>query len=366
MKKLMSIVTAIALLLVIGLVVLSGCQDGKDNANAQENPAVTTIVTGLEVPWSLDFLPDGSIIFTERPGRIRLVGADGNLQDGPLLTLDNVTAVGEGGLLGIAVHPDFADNGWVYVYYTYEENGELFNRVSRFTMQNMALSGEEPIIEGIPGAANHDGGRIKFGPDGLLYATTGDAGDEKNAQDLGSLAGKILRLKDDGSVPADNPFTGSPVCTYGHRNPEGLAWDDQGRLWSTEHGSSATDELNLIEPGNNYGWPVIRGDETREGMVSPVIHSGSTTWAPSGLAYSEGAVYFTGLRGQTLYRVSVQGDDYGEMTGEFLQDEYGRLRAAVIGPDGFLYVLTSNRDGRGSPAPEDDRLLRIDISGLES
>ncbi len=356
--------TAIAVTLIIALILpISACSNG--NANAQDDPAVTTVITGLQIPWSLDFLPDGSIIFTERPGRIRLVDAQGNLQEEPLLTMDNVAAVGEGGLLGIALHPDFEENGWVYLYYTYRENGNLLNRVSRFTMQDTTLSGEKTIIEGIPGASNHDGGRIKFGPDDFLYITTGDAGNAESAQDLDSLAGKILRLNDDGSVPDDNPFSGSPVWSYGHRNPEGLAWDGAGRLWATEHGSSATDELNLIEPGSNYGWPVIRGDETREGMVSPVIQSGSTTWAPSGMAYFDGAVYFTGLRGQTLYRVNVQGDNQGQMMGRFLEDEYGRLRTAVIGPDGFMYVLTSNRDGRGSPVQDDDRLLRIDISALE-
>jgi len=192
----------------------------------------------------------------------------------------DVAPRGEGGLLGIAVHPRFAENQLIYLYYTYERSGGLANKVVRFKFEGDSLVSGETVIENIPGATIHDGGRIKFGPDGFLYITTGDASVPESAQDRSSLAGKILRLKDDGSIPPDNPFPDSPVYSYGHRNPQGLAWDADEKLWATEHGSAATDELNLIEPGRNYGWPTIRGDETAPGMVSPVIQSGTTTWAP--------------------------------------------------------------------------------------
>jgi glucose/arabinose dehydrogenase len=321
-------------------------------------PPVVSLATGLQVPWSLAFLPDGSIILTERPGRIRLVDPRQGLLAEPLMTVPDVAATGEGGLLGIALHPGFAANGFVYVYHTYQDGGGLANRVVRFVLRGRSLTGGQVIIDGIPGAGNHDGGRLKFGPDGLLYITTGDATNADAAQDLEYLGGKILRLRDDGSIPADNPFPGSPVYTYGHRNPEGLAWDDRGRLWATEHGSSATDELNLIAAGKNYGWPVIRGDETAAGMVTPIINSGSDTWAPSGTAYRDGSILFAGLRGQGLFEVDISGTDY-TLT-RHLGGEFGRLRDVVVGPDGYLYLLTSNRDGRGLPTPEDDQLIRLD------
>jgi glucose/arabinose dehydrogenase len=230
-------------------------------------------------------------------------------------------------------------------------------------MNGNRLQEDKIILNNIPAGTNHDGGRIKFGPDGYLYITAGDAGEQDAAQDINALNGKIHRVKDDGSIPPDNPFPGSSVYSYGHRNPEGLAWDDKGRLWATEHGSSATDEFNLIEPGKNYGWPVIRGDETRDGMVTPVINSGSETWAPSGVAYYQGSMYYTGLRGVSLFQAVINGTS--ATLKRHLQGAYGRLREVVVGPDGFFYVLTSNRDGRGNPVSGDDKLIRIDPRGLE-
>ena len=327
-------------------------------------PGVTTLAARLEVPWALDFLPDGDIIFTERPGRIRLYDSVQGLIPEPLLVVSDVAASGEGGLLGIAVHPDYVSNGFIYVYYTYEDGGNLYNRVRRYIMEGNSLSADRIIIDRIPAGSNHDGGRIKFGPDGRLYITTGDAGDADAAQDVGALNGKILRVTDDGGIPGDNPFAGSPVYSYGHRNPEGLAWDSGGNLWATEHGSSATDELNSIEPGKNYGWPVIRGDAGQAGMVSPVINSGSHTWAPSGAAYLNGRICFAGLRGESLYEAVIEGATVKSLAAH-LEGEYGRLRDVVVGPDGFLYILTSNRDGRGSPTAEDDRLLKMDPASLK-
>ncbi|OGO30896.1 MAG: glucose sorbosone dehydrogenase [Chloroflexi bacterium RBG_16_56_11] len=326
-------------------------------------PLAVALATRLEVPWALDFLPGGAIIFTERPGRVRLIDAGRRLLPEPLLVVRDVAATGEGGLLGIAVHPDFSRNNLVYLYYTYQDGGSLFNRVARYIWRGSSLVNDRVIIDGIPAGSVHDGGRIKFGPDGYLYITCGDAGNAAAAQDISALNGKILRLEDDGGVPADNPFPGSPVYSYGHRNPEGLAWDDRGRLWATEHGSSATDELNLVESGKNYGWPVIRGDETAAGMVTPVINSGAETWAPSGAAYFNGSIFFTGLRGQSLFEVPVGGA--GVTLKRHFDRDFGRLREVVIGPDGFFYLLTSNRDGRGLPVDEDDQVIRLDPARLD-
>lgn len=330
----------------------------------EEYPLASLVADELEIPWSLAFLPDGSMIFTERPGRVRLIDNEEGLLADPLLTIDEVEHTGEGGLLGITIHPDFEENHFIYVYYTYREDDRLFNKVVRYTENDRELAGAEVIIDGIPGGGNHNGGRIAFGPDGMLYVTTGDAGEDFLAQDTGSLAGKILRLTDEGDIPEDNPFQDSPVYTLGHRNPQGLAWDEGGRLWATEHGPLTRDELNIIEAGNNYGWPDITGDDTAGGMESPVIHSGMQTWAPSGAAYLNGSVFFTGLRGQALYEASV---DTGEGTGdmelqEHFSGEFGRLRDVVTGPDGNLYLLTSNLDGRGRPVSGDDRIIRINTS----
>lgn len=330
-----------------------------------EEPFAASVAKRLDTPWALDFLPDGSIIFTERAGRIRLIDAKEGLLPDSLLTIDEVAHTGEGGLLGIAAHPDFTRNSFVYVYYTYRNGTGLANKVVRFRMQGNNLLDEKLIIDGIPGASIHDGGRIKFGPDGFLYITTGDAAVSNSAQDKNSLAGKILRLNDDGTIPANNPFPGSPVYSFGHRNPQGLAWDKMGRLWATEHGSQAYDELNLIEPGKNYGWPDIRGDEKARGLTNPVIHSGTDTWAPTGIAYFEGSLFFAGLRGQSLFEVIVDKIDEKPTFRRHLNRDFGRLRDAVAGPDNYLYILTSNRDGRGVLTEDDDQIIRINPDKLK-
>lgn len=332
--------------------------------DGHDGGGIFQVAGDLEVPWALDFLPDGSIIFTERPGRIRLVSADGVLMPEPLLKIDEAVQTAEGGLLGIAVHPDFGKNPFIYAYYTYRNGtGSFANRVVRFRKQGTSLLDKTAVLDGIPGGQIHDGGRIKFGPDGFLYVTTGDAGNPGLAQDRKSLAGKILRIKDDGTIPPGNPFPGSPVYSLGHRNPEGLAWDGLGRLWETEHGASANDELNLIESGKNYGWPLIRGDGKAEGLVSPVASSGGgDTWAPAGIAYYDGSLFFAGLRGMSLYEVRL-----GEsplLIRPHLSGNFGRLRDVVTGPDNNLYVSTSNRDGRGVPAGDDDRILWVNVRKL--
>ncbi|MEE9398884.1 MAG: PQQ-dependent sugar dehydrogenase, partial [Dehalococcoidales bacterium] len=244
----------------------------------------------------------------------------------------------------------------------FQEGENLANRVVRFKKQGNSLIDKTIILDNIPGATNHNGGRIKFGPDGLLYITTGDASIPDLAPNINSLAGKILRLNDDGTIPVDNPFPGSPVFSFGHRNPQGLAWDVQGRPWATEHGSRATDELNLIEAGKNYGWPVIRGDEAAEGLESPVIHSGGETWAPSGMAFLNGSLFFAGLRGQSLFEAVIEGQTV--TLRRHLNKDFGRLRDVVVGPDDFLYLLTSNLDGRGVPTANDDQIIKVNPKKL--
>lgn len=340
---------------------------------ADVEPQVEVVATGLEVPWAMAWAPDGRLFVTERPGRVRLV-VDGQLQDEPVAEIP-VAAVGEGGLMGLALDPDFADNGYVYTMYTYSEGAGLANRISRWELRDGRLQDEFTLLEGIPGARNHNGGRIAFGPDNKLYATTGDAGRGALAQDLESLAGKILRLNPDGSVPDDNPFEGSFVYSYGHRNPQGLAWRETGQLLAPEHGPSGEgglccrDEVNVIRPGANYGWPVVtgRGDER---FADPLAFSGTNnTWAPSGAAVYDGSdlpawrgdLLFGALRGQHLHRLVLEGEDEVALAEEeeLFAGEFGRLRAVAMGPDGRLYVATSNRDGRGRPAADDDRILRV-------
>jgi glucose/arabinose dehydrogenase len=230
-------------------------------------------------------------------------------------------------------------------------------------MENNQLSDKQEILSDIPGAQNHDGGRIAFGPDDLLYITTGDASQAGLAQDLDSLAGKILRLNPDGTIPTDNPFS-SPVYSYGHRNPQGLAWGADGRLWASEHGPSGRDEINLIEVGNNYGWPVITGDETQEEMISPVIHSGiDDTWAPSAVEIINNTLLFAGLRGSALYTAQISGDDLLNLERNF-PDEYGRMRVVRFDGQDWIYAATNNRDGRGRLRTNDDKIIRFKPSVL--
>ena len=333
-----------------------------------------TFLRGLNTPWAIDFAPDGRIFLSERPGRIRVVER-GQLRAEPWLALE-VAASGEAGLMGLAIDPQFSQNRFVYVAYSHQTRGfGVRNRLARLREDPKSASGviDKILIDDIPGANNHDGGRVKFAPDGKLYWTMGDAQTTRYAQNLKSLNGKILRLNSDGSIPTDNPIANSYIYSYGHRNPQGLAWQPGSRrLYATEHGPSGfqgccRDELNFIEAGKNYGWPEIRGDETKEGMMPPVIHSGnSETWAPSGATFVSsgpwaGSLLFTGLRGQTLYRVIFDPNDPRkvEKLERHFERQFGRLRDIVEGPDKALYLLTSNHDGRGRPSAEDDRVIRI-------
>ncbi|HRN96769.1 MAG TPA: PQQ-dependent sugar dehydrogenase [Candidatus Levybacteria bacterium] len=332
----------------------------------QDAPRLTTIAQGLEVPWEIVFLPNDLLLVTERAGRVIQI----NPQTGDKTVITTIAAVkqiGEGGLHGITLHPNFAENNYVYVYYTYAGQGNSTqNRVVRFTYENNTFSNEEIIVDAIPGASNHDGGRIAFGPDDYLYITTGDAQEPSLAQTTSSQAGKILRVTDTGEAASDNPFN-SRIYSYGHRNPQGLCWDNTNQLFSTEHGPSGTatgyDELNLIRPGINYGWPTIQGDETQQGMQTPLLQSGSQdTWAPAGTACMGSSVFFGGLRGNALYEAEIQGDA-GELK-THLKGELGRIRAVVKGPDNMLYISTSNKDGRGVPSIDDDKIIRVNPTKL--
>lgn len=318
---------------------------------------IEEVAIGLNVPWEIAFLPDGGMLVTERPGMLTVLG-----KSKFSIPIEDAYEESESGLMGLVLHPDFSENHWIYLYYTSRQNSNYLNQVVRYKFEGNKISEKKVIIEYIPGFSHHDGGRIAFGPDGYLYITTGDTTNDDIAQDINSLGGKILRLKDDGSVPDGNPF-GNAVYSYGHRNPQGLAWDNEGRLWSTEHGPSGDphgyDEVNLIEIGNNYGWPYILGMQTRAGMVAPIINSGiSDTWAPAGMAYWNGRLFFGGLRGEALYEAVIQ-DDGSLILKRHFENKFGRIRAVVLGPDNYLYISTSNRDGRGNEHQGDDRILKI-------
>ena len=334
---------------------------GPENESANTGPVeveTSVIAANLEVPWGISFLPNGDALFTERDsGRLLRMSAAGNIQEVQTLP---TRGYGEGGSLGLAVSPDYERDGYVYAYYT----TDIDNRVVRFRL------GEEPepILTGIPFNSYHDGGRIAFGPDGMLYIATGDAGDPSSSQDRNSLAGKILRLTPDGGIPEDNPFPSSPVYSYGHRNVEGLAWDEEGQLFASEFGQDAFDEVNLIRPGENYGWPYVEGEGGEgEGYVDPIVVWSTSEASPSGaevlkngaIPQWEGDLFVAALRGERLWKLELGPD--GNVVGQdqLLRDDFGRIRNVVQAPDGSLWVTTSNLDGRGEPAPQDDRILRL-------
>ncbi len=338
-------------------------------SSQDQTPKTAVFATNLEVPWAIAFLPDGRMLVTERPGRVRIVDKNGNVSPTPATTINvKVERDGEGGLLGIVLSPQFSQNHFVYLYYTYESgNGDTLNRVVRARFENNKLSNEQIIVDKIPGAIYHNGGRIKFGPDGFLYITTGDARNSNAAQDKNSLAGKILRVTEDGKGAPDNPFK-TQVYSYGHRNPQGIAWDVSGNLWETEHGPSGIwpnccqDEINRIEKRANYGWSQSVGDTVRAGTIGPVLHSGRDIWAPSGTAIVGNSVFFAGLRGNALYEYKID----SKKLIEHFKSEYGRLREVILGPDNMLYITTSNRDGRGIIKENDDKIIRINPSKLRA
>lgn len=345
-------------------------------------------VTGLEAPWSLVFLPDGRALVSERPGRIRLI-RDGRLADKPYTVFEtsgggsgvsgfllNLFARGEGGLMGLARHPDFPRRPFIYAMYTFRGEGGVRNKIVRLRDEGDHGTFDKVILGGVPGAMFHNGGRLAFGPDGMLYVTTGEIFERRMAQDRDALGGKILRLTPEGGIPPDNPFPGSPVWSWGHRNPQGLAWHPEtGELFEAEHGPSgevgfgAFDEINVIEKGGNYGWPLMVGAPERPPYIDPVVVWPDDAVPPAGIAFHKGDLYVATLRSEALIRIRFERAGTGWQAARIERlfaggpDEgvFGRLRDAVTGPDGALYVLTSNRDGRGNPRPGDDRILRLEI-----
>jgi aldose sugar dehydrogenase len=349
---------------------------GEVETSAQSNTRfkVEKVIGGLEVPWSIVWAPDGRMIFTERPGRVR-VFENGALNPKPLFVVPDIEQSGESGLMSVALHPQFSTNHFIYLSYAYSSGGVRV-RVVRYREAPEGFVDRKVIVEDLPAAQFHAGCRIRFGPDGKLYITTGDATQRELAQKLDSLAGKTLRLNDDGTVPQDNPFVGQQnarpeIWSYGHRNSQGMDWQPGTNLmFQTEHGPSGFDgpeggdEVNIVEKGKNYGWPIIHHTQTRPGLESPLLEYTPACAPASGMFYRDSAFprfkgnfFFGCLRGERLIRVALDGRRV--VSQEDLVKDYGRIRDVAEGPDGYLYFSTSNRDGRGRPAPDDDRILRI-------
>lgn len=319
---------------------------------------VDTVASGLAVPWGIDFLPDGRAVVTERDtARVLVITPRDGGGEGDVVEVGQIPETapqGEAGLLGVAVSPDFERDRLLYFYVCTAED----NRVVRAELDGDRLRPTEPVLTGIPGGFIHDGGRLEFGPDGFLYVATGETGEDALAREREGYAGKILRITTEGDPAPGNPFD-DEVWSWGHRNVQGLAFDDDGRLWASEFGSSSFDELNLIEAGDDYGWPVVEGEGGE-----PDFHDPALTWpvdqaSPSGLAHLDGELWMAALRGERLWRITVDGADATDPTSYFA-GEYGRLRTVVVAPDGRLWLTTSNLDGRGEPAAEDDRILVVE------
>lgn len=319
-----------------------------------------TIASGLTTPWGIAFLPDGTALVTERDtGRLLAIGPDRSVR-----TVGTVTGVeprGEGGLLGVAAFPDFDTDHTVFVYFTAGSD----NRVAALTLDRGAtrIEGQRTILTGIPAAGIHDGGRLLAAPDGTLFVATGDAGDRGNSQRLDSLGGKILRITRDGAAAPGNPFVDAPrVFSYGHRNVQGLALDGSGQLWASEFGQDSFDELNRVEPGGNYGWPVVEGPSDDPRFVSPYAYWPTDQASPSGLAITGDTAWMAGLRGVRLWLIPLDTAAGQVLPTALLRGDFGRLRTVIPAPDGSLWLSTSNTDGRGDVRDGDDRILRLEIT----
>ena len=336
-----------AIAVVSGLALVVACANDVES-RGQPNGGPKDVATNLGVPWGIAFLGDGSALIAERDSAMVKHLVSGTVTDAGAVS--GVAPRGEGGLLGLAT-----SGQTVFAYITTGQD----NRVVRMRFDGGALTRQAPIFTGIPAGWRHDGGRIAFGPDGKLYVATGETGNTDLAQDRSSLGGKILRINPDGSIPSDNPDPASPAWSYGHRNIQGLAWDSAGRLWATEYGANRLDELNLIQPGGNYGWPMAEGRSDIAGLINPVIEWPVGDASPSGLAYFGGSLWVACLRGERLYRIPVRADGAVGEPAALFGGQYGRLRTVVPAPNGSLWFSTSNRDGRGSPRGGDDRILQF-------
>ncbi|HYO40231.1 MAG TPA: PQQ-dependent sugar dehydrogenase [Nocardioidaceae bacterium] len=317
---------------------------------------VGTVATGLRAPWGVTFLPDGSALVGERD-TTRVVSVRSTGRSSQVRTVGRVEGVspqGEAGLLGLATSPSYASDKLVYAYLSTDRD----NRVVTMTYDGRSLGPPRPVLTGIPNGFIHDGGRLLFAPDGTLFVSTGEIGDEQLAQDRSSLAGKILRITADGEPAPGNPRKGSPVWTMGHRNVQGLAFDDTGQLWATEFGRDTWDELNRIDKARNYGWPLVEGKGDLEEYRNPYVQWATEDASPSGLAFLDGSLWAGALRGGRLWQVPVEGSGTGRPR-DFFVGDFGRLRTVVAAPDGNLWVTTSNRDGRGDPRSGDDRILVV-------
>ncbi len=322
-------------------------------------PQVDVIATHLKIPWAIAFTNNGRVFITERARGVVSELIDGKLSEVQKLPIH---ANGEGGLLGLAASPEFATDSQLFVYYTTRTD----NRVARFE------PGKKPVVilKGIPSAAIHNGGRLAFGPDGMLYISTGDSANARLAQDPASLAGKILRIHPDGSIPDDNPLPDSPIYALGFRNVQGLAWNANGELFATEFGPQIDDELNHVKPGKNYGWPEVTGKSGNKKFTNPIAvqQPRDASWSDATFLHNpnsptwNGDLFVAALRGKRLWHFTF--NDSGRVTNEqyLLHNEYGRLRSVTQAPDGSLWILTSNHDGRGEPTDKDDRILRVTLS----
>jgi glucose/arabinose dehydrogenase len=327
--------------------------------NAQPGKSVGSprvLAGGLEVPWAIDFLPDGNALVTERDSA-RLLRVTPQGKKSVVGKVPGVEPGGEGGLMGLAVSPTFDRDRYVYLYFTAPDD----NRVVRFKYSGRGVGRLEPLVTGIPKAGIHNGGRLAFGPDGMLYASTGESGDPPLSQVKKSLGGKILRLRPDGSPAPGNPF-GNRVWSYGHRNVQGLAWDGDKRMYASEFGQDTFDEVNRIRAGRNYGWPEVEGVGKKRDFVNPELTWQTSEASPSGLAYADGSLWVGALRGERLWQVPLSKTGETGRPQAHFTGKYGRLRAVVRAPDGALWVATSNRDGRGDPARDDDRILVLPLS----
>jgi glucose/arabinose dehydrogenase len=368
LKKVLAIST-LAIFLIVGCSAneQQNFAEQQNSSNEQENEEQEdtfvsmeeqeVVTENLEVPWSIEKL-ENTFYLTERAGNIVKI-ENGVIERQSVELEKELATASEAGLLGFVLAPDFPESNLAYAYYTYEDSSGQFNRIVTLRWEDNVWREESLLLDKIPSGSYHHGGRLKIGPDGKLYATAGDASESDIAQDPNSLGGKILRMNLDGSIPSDNPFPNSYVYSYGHRNPQGMTWSPDGTFYASEHGNDANDEVNKIEPGQNYGWPIIEGYEEQQGMVSPLFTSGDedqATWAPSGMDYHDGKLYVATLRGSAVLEFDLEtGEQREVITG------LGRIRDVLI-EDNSLYFISNNTDGRGTPRENDDKLYRISLS----